>query len=197
MTSSMNKTASLIALFVVVIGAIIFFGFLPAMKNLKTNRDKMASKQSELNETYKRINVLQKSSKKPEEFAKISESVNNYWPDTLDVSHFIVQTESLAKANNLIIENFSVEQPKVAKPAPKPSSSTDSKTAPESKTVKKSTGSSSQFTFTTKSTYGSVLNLIKGMETLTRLNCVSVLNFSGNEEGSIDLRLTGSIYYGK
>jgi len=191
MTSDSNKTSLIIGFYVVIIAAIVFFGFLPAMRWLKTDRDKLTSKQNELNETYQKIDTLQKSSKNPEELLKISESVNNYWPDTLDVSHFIVQTENLAKANNLIIENFSVEQPKVAK-----STSTDTSTGAK-KTAKKNTVSSAQFTFTTKSSYNSVLNLIKGMETLTRLNCISVLTFNGDEEGNVDLRLTGSIYYGK
>lgn len=191
MTTGFNKSSLSIGLYIVVILSVVFFGLLPAIRSLKGNEDKLAKKQTELNQTYQKIETLQKDSKHPEEFSKISETVNNYWPDNLNVSQFIVQTEEMAKNNGLIIENFSVEEPKTVKPAP-----TSNKTDSASKTAKKAPDGA-QFTFTSKTTYNVVLNLIKSMENIARFNTVSMINLSGDQDGQIDMRLTGKIYYGK
>lgn len=200
MTTGSNKTALSILLYVIVLGTVAYFGLTPALNNLKSNREKLTEKQAELDNTHKKLESLQKASKNPE-LQKISETVNTYWPDNLDVSYFIVQTENLAKNNNLIIENFSVEQPKATKTTKKSTidESDDKKKSDSGEKTQssKKTSMGTQFTFTTKSSYNSILSLIKDMEILPRYNSISMLSINGDQDGQVDLRLTGNIYYGK
>lgn len=197
MPTGPNKTYLIIAAYVIFLLAVAFFALSPSINSLKSNRSKLASKQTTLDQTYKKMESLQKASKDPETFKRMSDTVQNYWPDNLDVSYFIVQTENLAKTDNLIIENFSVAEPKTTKSAKADTTSDDSSGNQTTKTEKKSSVNSALFTFTSKAPYGSILNLIKGLEGLPRFNSVSMVSLSADEDNQINLRLTGNIYYGK
>jgi len=192
MTSAWKKIIITASAYTAIFIALIIFALNPSINSLKQHKQKLADSQNKLDETYLKLNSLQKIDKHPEEFKATSEVVNNLWPDNLDISRFIVQTENLAKTNNIILENFSVDEIKnTAKSTAKDS---DSETA---KSEKKKTETGTQFTFSMQSPYNSTLSFIKGMETLSRFNSISSINLSGNDSGIISMRLTGSIYYGK
>ncbi|MCL5410683.1 MAG: hypothetical protein M1324_02375 [Patescibacteria group bacterium] len=190
MSSIWRKTIIAAIAYLVVFIAIIIFALSPSIASLKQNKQKMAENQSKLNETYDKLNSLQKTNKHPEELKSAEDTVNKSWPDNSDISQFIVQTEGLAKSNSLILENLSIEESKKQKVA----SSTDDK---DSAKKKNTAPTGTQFTFSLKAPYSSILNFLKGMETLPRFNSLSLINLSGNEDATISVRLTGNIYYGK
>lgn len=189
-----KKTIIVASIYIVIFMAVIIFALDPALSSLKQNKQKVADGQSKLDTTYVKLNALQKVDKHPDQFKATSDVVNNYWPDNLDVSYFLVQTENLAKGNNLIMENFSVEE--VKKPVTVKESDTG-KSDGAAKTAPKKVENGAQFTLSTTTSYLSILNFIKGMEILPRFNTISLVNLSGTEDGNVNMRLTGKIYYGK
>lgn len=181
--------------YLVIFIAVIVFALNPSINSLKQNKQKISNNQNKLDETYNKLNTLQKIEKHPEEFKAATDMVNNSWPDNLDISHFIVQTENLAKNNSIILENLSVAEAKKSSAKSAPKEDGDSEKAVSEK--KKTADTGTQFTFGLQAPYSSVLSFIKGMETLPRFNSISLINLSGNDTGDINLRMTGSIYYGK
>ncbi len=183
------------SIYLVIFIAVIVFALNPSINSLKQNKQKVVSNQNKLDQTYLKLNTLQKIEKHPEEFKAARGMVNNSWPDNLDISHFIVQTENLAKNNSIILENLSVAEIKKSsvKSAPKEDGGSEKATTEKKKDAETGT----QFTFGLQAPYSSVLSFIKGMETLPRFNSISLINLSGDDTGIINLRMTGSIYYGK
>lgn len=191
MSSIWKKTFITASVYLVIFVAIIIFALKPSIDGLEQNKKKIAASQTELNQIYDKLDYLQKISKNPDELKSTEKIVNNYWPDNSDISQFIVQTEDLAKSNNLILDNISIDENKKTSSAKKD----DSK---QSSSAKKSNSpSGSQFTFNLQAPYQSILTFIKGMETLPRFNSISSISLNGTEESGINMRLSGTIYYGK
>jgi hypothetical protein len=198
MSPSLKKAAIFIAIYLLIFCAVVLFALMPATSSLKQNKTQFSQKQSELNATYTKLNSLQKIEKHPEDFKKTTDSVKNFWPDSLDVGQFLIQTDTLAKSNSLILENVTVNEVKAVKVTPKnDSDDKDDDSNPAPADSKSKTPASTQFTFSFKSSYPSVLSFIKGMETLPRFNSLSSIALSGNEDDTIEAKLTGNIYYGK
>ncbi|MFA4995947.1 MAG: type 4a pilus biogenesis protein PilO [Patescibacteria group bacterium] len=182
MPSIWKKTIITVSIYLAIFVAITIFALKPSIDGLKQNNKKITSSRTELNQIYDKLDYLQKISKNPDDLKSTEKIVNNYWPDNSDISQFIVQTEDLAKSNSLVLDNISINE---------------IKNAQTSSTKKNSSPNGSQFTFNTRTSYSSLLNFIKGMETLARFNSISSIDLNGTEEGTINMRLTGKIYYGK
>jgi len=182
MSSSFRKIVLAIGAYLIIFVAIIVFALKPSLDGLRQNRQKVSSKQTDLNQIYDKLDYLQKISKNPQDLESNEKIVNNYWPDSSDISQFIIQTENLANNNNLVLDNVSINEIKNTK---------------TSSNKKDNSSNGSQFSLSLKSSYPSILNFIKGMETLPRFNSISLINLSGTTEGSINVQLTGTVYYGK
>lgn len=195
MSSTWKKTIIIVGTYLVIFIIVTIFALKPSIDGLKQNKQKVAAKQTELNQIYDKLDYLQKISKNSKDFESTEKIVNNYWPDNSDISQFIVQTEDLAKNNSLVLDNISINEVKKTKTSTTKGEADDSK---QSSAAKKSTAPNGlQFTFNLRTPYSSILSLIKGMETLPRFNSISSINLSGTEDGNINMKLTGMIYYGK
>lgn len=187
-----KKSIIFTCFYIVLFGGLIFFGFIPALNNLKQSKLKYDQKQQVLRDNYDKIASLQKIEKNPKEFESLSGAVNELWPDTQDISKFIVQIESVAKNSDLVIDNFSVEENAAAKA--KPAADSENGSSSSSKT-KDSTGT--KFSLAVKSGYPNMIDLIGKMETMARLNSISSVDMSLIDASTINLKLTGNVYYGK
>lgn len=190
-----KRSLLLTAVYLLLSLAVLIFGFMPTMSKLKQTKNGIASEQKKQNDNHNKISTLQKIDHNPGEFNKTSQIVDNFWPDDLNISQFIVQAEDLAKSNNVILENFSVSESKT-KNAKKPATEDEKdKTAKSSKNTK--TNSEVSFNLTSLAGYSTILEFIKGMETLPRFNAITSLDLNGTEDGHVNLKLNGKIYYGK
>jgi len=186
MTDSLKrKILLLIGVLGLFIGA-LFFVVSPTLANISQNKKILSEKQVELKTLSSKVDTLQNITKHPEEFKTINDTVTNYWPDNQDISKYIVQTEGLATAKNSVLENFSVT----------PQSSTKKKND-NKKVLAYQTFDSVQFSFSVKSHYTTVKEIIESMESLARYNTLSSINLILNEDGLINASFIGNIFYGK
>ena len=190
---SFNKKSIIFSCFYLVLfGGLIYFVFMPALSRLKQNKATFDQKQQVLRNNYDKIESLQKIEKNPKEFDTLSTAVNELWPDNQDISKFIVQIESVAKDSNLVIDNFSVVESTVKK-----QKATDDSGNASSSNTKTKTDTGTKFSLAVKSPYSNIIDLIGKMETMARLNAISSIDMNYIDESTINLKLTGGVYYGK
>ena len=176
-----KKIMLIVALYVTLFAAFLYYGYSPISNKYKTNKANEAEKKESIVKNDQKIASLEKIANNSADFDKIFTDVNNFLPDSLGVSDFMVQIEGLAKDSGVVIDSFSVEEQKAT------TSSTSSKTK---------TDTGTKFTMIFKTTYPVMVSLISKMETLARLNSISTINMTGNGD-KINVNLSGMIYYGK
>jgi hypothetical protein len=184
----MSITKKYIFYFIFIIlgfAAVTYFFTLPAMENVRANKIVFEKKQTELQNLYAKVDILEKASKDSSGYNKIISTINNYWPDNQEISTFIIQTEELAKAEGIVLENFSITQ-----------ITSDQKKA-DAKTSKTTAKSYVKFSFSTKSTYPVAYDLLKNMEILARFNSINQISLTLDQDNAVNTTLTGEIYYGK
>ena len=190
MNTFTKKTLFIIFLYGILFAAFLYYGYTPINNQYKKNKADHLEKKDTIVKNDEKIASLQKIANNPKDFDKIFTDVNNFMPDSLRVSDFMVQVEGLAKDTGVVIDSFSVEEQKqtiTTKPTSEDSSATAKKT-------KVDTGT--KFTMVFKTTYPTMLNLISRMETLARLNSISTINITSNGE-TMSVNFSGKIYYGK
>ena len=178
MNSTMKKNLIYIFLLVILFAIIGFFITIPAIQNLSETKQTLNAKQAELDSLSEKVSILQKASIKKEENQEIIDKTNLLWPDSQDISKFMIQTENMAKKNNIVMENFTVSQ------------STD--TVKKVKQAKKSIG----FSFSSQADYPTTFNIIKDMENLDRFNAIDTINMLLKDNGILTININGKIYYG-
>lgn len=184
MSNNLKKKLFILLIFVLIFLGICFTFVIPTTDNIIQNKKILAEKQVELIQLSKKVDVLLNTSKHPEEFSKISNTASNYWPQDQDVSKFIVQTEGLANSKGTVIENLSIA-PQASK------KKNDNKKLPAYQKF-----DSVQFSFSIKSNYDTLKDIIENMETLARYNILTSISLNLDEEGLVSTNITGNIFYG-
>ena len=173
-----KKIMLIICLYITLFAAFLYYGYSPVSNRYKKNKSDEAEKKELIVKNNDKIASLQKIESNSADFDKIFTDVNNFLPDSLGVSDFMVQIEGLAKDSGVVIDSFSVEEQKA------------------STTTKSKTDNGTKFSMVFKAPYSTVISLISKMETLARLNSISTVNMTGNGD-KISVNLSGKIYYGK
>lgn len=183
MNQNTNKRIIVISIiYIALIGSIIAFLMVPSITKLKENKVKINTKQSELDKATERLSALQKMDKNKEEIEKTVSVIEQYLPDTVSSSSFIVEIEGLAKTLNTVIDSFSM---------------TDGATPTAKKDDKKKEAlSQNDFSITAKSAYTQSVEFLSQLENLSRFNTISMIGINSLQGGEISLKLTGQIYYG-
>lgn len=175
------KPVIVAAIFVLVSVALVFFVLMPSLQNLRQNQTSLAEKQAVLTEKQTTLASLEKLNKNIGEFNMVYDNINNLWPDTTNVSGFIVQVEGLAKEQNIVIDNFSVDE------------ANSSKKEGSDDISKGGTG----FTLTAKSTYPVFFDFLTKLQSMARLNSITKISLGQETGDSLSINITGKIYYGE
>ncbi|MEI6498947.1 MAG: hypothetical protein WCO23_03215 [bacterium] len=159
---------------------IVFLIFLPSITQTETNKQTIIAKQEELETLDYRLQILQKRTHNSDVFNEINSKINNLMPNNTDTSVFIIQLENLANLNGTIINNLSITEPKA-----------------DSKQVKTKQTQSIAFSFDVNTSYATLLNIIKGLESFPRFNTTTSINLITHDDNNISAQIKGVIYYGK
>jgi len=161
--------------------AFIAFGYLFLMQKQNLSRDKntLSSLRQEVASNDQKIQNLSGLAKNKAEFEKTLQIINTYLPDTIESSEFVIQMENLAKASNIVIDTLSI------------SGGADSKSSGKVKAI--------EFSATSRSNYGKVLEFISTLENLSRYNDISTITLSPEGTAdSIGFKFSGKLYqYGQ
>lgn len=197
MNSYWKKTISIASILLILIVACFVFETRSIIDKYEAHKKEYSDKQETLLASLDRLDIFQKISKNNEEFKAKSDEVKTLWPETAEVSKFMVQTEDLAKQKNFVIQNFSIQEKKISK-STKTDSDDDKTTEGSSKESTKSKSTSiTQFSFNTTTPYTTGIDLVRSMETFSRFNSISSISISAKDGDLIDINLTGRLYYGK
>lgn len=169
-----------LSLLVIMTALLLAFILLPLISNIKVGKQQLAEKQTKYNDEENRVVTLKSLEKNKDDLQTKIDRINNLWPDDKEVSNFIVNLEGLANQQNITLKNVAISE------------STSSSASKSDKKVKKI-----QFSFDTQTTFNQNLAIIKSMEKFSRFNAISQINFTKDNDGSILMKITGSIYYGQ
>lgn len=184
MSAFYKKTILLSVIYLGLFAALSVLLFLPSYTKLNKNKKIFAQKQTEFSTKVEDLSTLQKFSKNKDDFQNVVKTVEKYFPETLNSSQFIVETEGLAKNLGITIEGFSMNDISTGS-SQSGSKKEDKKKSPET-----------QFSLNGTAPYPKVLEFIVQMEKLSRFNALSALNITSGED-TVNFQITGSIYYGQ
>lgn len=189
-TEAYKKTIITSVIYIAIFCLIFFFGLKPAISESKTIKDKITSNNTKISANSSKIEAINNITKKQKDFDKMEETVNNYLPDNLNSSQFIVEIEGLAKDLNFNVDSLSMSEPTTAEKAA---------AAKTTKNTDKTAIGKSQkngFTLSGKTEYASMVDFLSRMEKLSRLNTIDALDVTP-DENSLNFKITGNIYYVK
>ena len=198
MTNYWKKITLIVTISLIAMALIWFFITKSAIESYYQNKSAYDKKQDDLLTIYDKIEILQKNSKSSTNSANVISQVALLWPDNVDVSKFIVQTEELAKQKNFVIENFTISEKKITSNKSTSSSSDSDSSDSDAKAKAAKSTTITQYSFNVNTTYENALDIIKSMERLARFNAITTFNISGQESNNtVNLNITGKLYYGK
>ncbi len=175
------KKFILIGIGIIIIG-FLFFWFItkPAVASYNKHKLESSEKKSELITNQKKLSILKKSRSTESNLGKVLKEVSVLWPETTEISRFMVQTEELAKSKNFVMDNFSISETTIKK----------NDKEPEDTTI-------TNYSFNTAASFPTIVEIIKSMERLERYNSISRIDLSVKENDLLNLTLNGRLYYGK
>jgi hypothetical protein len=194
---SWKKLAFPLSAIVILIGALLWFGVISQAQKIILNNEASKEKNEQLTKLQAENDSLEKADKNSAEVESIHEIVSNLWPDTEDVSKFIVQIEDLAQEKGVVLSNIAIaetapkETKSTAATSTKPSNVTDS-TASTAKKASKNSGI--RFSFDTAAKYNTTLDLITSLEKLARFNSLNSINLSKGSNDTLTVKISGYIY---
>ncbi|OQB06698.1 MAG: Pilus assembly protein, PilO [bacterium ADurb.Bin212] len=180
-----------------IIGAFYFLFLTSKINQLVKNQSDIEKISLELRNADKKLQQLKEVDKNKKSLEDTKLLVNNYWPEEQEASSFIVNIEQTTTSIPLIVDSLNVAEPKTTK-ASKTTDTTD-------KTDKKESKSSApnnkylDFTASFSSPYQNILVFFEKMESLSRFNTIESISLGGynDDEGTLNLRVQGKIYYGR
>lgn len=190
-TEVYKKTIITSVIYIAIFCLIFFFGLKPAISKSQTIKEKIVSNNTKIEANTSKIAAINNITKKQKDFDKMEETINNYLPDNLNSSQFIVEIEGLAKELNFNVDSLSMSEPTTAeKAAAAKTVKTTDKNASSSKSQKNS------FTLSGKTEYSSMVEFLSRMEKLSRLNTIDAIDITP-EENTLNFKINGYIYYVK
>lgn len=207
---SITKYLIYTGLYLAVLILIIIFGIMPQYNNLSKNQKDLSQAKSDLNAATKKRASLEELSKNKSQIDQIKQTVFGYLPDAKNNSDFVVKVEALAKELSITIDTFSFTEVKTQTPAKTDSSDNNTSSQKNTSSAPNSTTSAqtakkeepknySEFSISLSADYGAIMQFIEKLESFPRINSIDSITVSGYDKskGTIGLRLTGRIFYGK
>jgi Tfp pilus assembly protein PilO len=176
---------------ILVIAAFYFLFLTSKINQLVKNQSDIEKISLELRNADKKLQQLKDVDKNKKSLEDTKILVNNFWPEEQEASSFIVNIEQTTTAIPLIVDSLNVAEPKATK-ATKTTDKKDTKTsAPSNKYL--------DFTASFSSPYQNILTFFEKMESLSRFNTIESVSLGGynEDEGTLNLRVQGKIYYGR
>lgn len=191
----------LIITFVIIVGIVIFI-IGPVASSVWTSWKDLAQSKTNMQKIDEKKQVVE-SLKNNKDINKVADIAEKYIPTEEASGQLILDLTAMAQANNLQVEQTSIETAKTAatpepaetntsgKATPTPGTSAPTNKPAEAKTV--------DFTMKLSGSFPDFLNFLKAVETGSRLiliKNISIQQKTGNDQTiSFDIQLSGSAYY--
>lgn len=190
------KNIILIVSAVIIIGVLIYFVYIPQIKDSLLVWTKNAIKQSQVSSLEKEKSDLSSLKSQEKDVENMINALAALVPEKKDEGNFIIETEALATATGVNVSDIKFSQ--AAKTPTQQSTSADTSTGKTS-TVKGVSDSSLKFKelvyeMTAKGSYAQVINFLKGMEKMKRAASIEKADLS-EVQGIIQASFKGKIYY--
>lgn len=183
------------SIFLIIIGAAIFFGVYPEMNRFSNNQAMLSETKAKLIEADYKLNQLNDLSKNQASIDETKKFVDDILPDDKNTSDFVVKAEALTDGLSVIIESFTTSASTVT--AKKPVAASDEEAAPAQ--TQKKQENSVEFNISMNEGFSTVYDVIMKLESFPRFNVLDSLYFSNftTESNKLDFRAKGRIFYGK
>lgn len=190
MKSMLTKIVIVSIIFVLIIGALIFFGVYPEMSKYSTNKSELSETRARIEEAEFKLSELNKLKNNSAEIKEVNDFVVGLLPENKSTSDFVVKSEAMTDGISVIIDSLTTGSGTSFK---------KSATAASNTTEEKSVENSIEFTITSTNGYNTILDIIKRLESFPRFNIIDTIYISGRsrDTGYLNLRLIGRIFYGK
>jgi Tfp pilus assembly protein PilO len=190
------KNIIFIILAVIIIGVLIYFVYIPQIKDSLLIWTKNAIKQDQVSSLEKEKSDLNSLKQQEKDVENMINALAALVPEKKDAGSFIIETEALAAATGVNVSDIKFSQ--AAKTPTQQSTSADTSTGKTS-TVKGVSDSSLKFKelvyeMTAKGEYSQVINFLKGLEKMKRATTIEKADLS-EIQGLIQANFKGKIYY--
>lgn len=184
----------------IIIGLIYYFLLRPKVSSLSQNQASIEKINIDWQDSDNKLGELKKIDKDRTQLTETKQLVTSYLPDETTPSSFVVKLEGLTSTIPIIIDSLGITEPKVA-PAPVKSEddSSSSKTSTAAKPAAKPVEKVLNFSTSSRATYDKIILFFQKMEQFSRFNTIETVSISGYTatDGTLDLKTSGTIYYGK
>ncbi|MFA7244512.1 MAG: hypothetical protein WC080_04490 [Patescibacteria group bacterium] len=210
MKFSIPKSYYVLSIYVLLIAAVIIFGIIPKINELKSNRIALEQNNAKLAKDEEAISNLSKYSKNKTDLDSVEKTVKNLLPDTQNSSDFVVQMEALGTDLSIVFPTLTITEPVAKKATPvqedekttsanKTSSESTSSTPSAATSTAKNSGTGIPFSTSFKTTYPGFKTFLQKIASFPRFTSLSSVNISGYsvDAGTLQFDLKGNIYYGK
>ncbi|MFA5926794.1 MAG: hypothetical protein WCT32_05175 [Patescibacteria group bacterium] len=196
MISSYKKTIVLLVVTTVIMTAIIQFVLSPQVRVFATNRKKITKALEGQTSVQVEVEQLKRVKKNEKDVSAKAERINKLWPDSNEISSYIIQTEALASKNNLVLNNITITEStkKEAKTSENKETKADSEAVNTSTSKKGKSEEGIRFSFDASASYDNFKRFVDGMEQLERFNLVSLVNISSSGGDGVTFKISGVIY---
>ena len=192
-----NKKIIYLILAVIIVGLLIYFVFIPQVRDTTLLWTKNSIKQdqvSSLGQEKSQLNNL-KSEKKDAE--NLADALSAILPEKKDTGRFITDVEALAKNTNTNLGDIKFTPEKITTQTNSSSDDTGSKT--KNSSVKAASTSTAKFKtliveMTVNGNYPDVINFLKGLEKINRAITLEKVDLS-SVQNVIQASIKGKIYY--
>lgn len=182
---------------VIIIGVLIYFVYIPQIKDSLLVWTKNAIKQDQASSLEKEKSGLNSLKQQEKDVENMINALAALVPEKKDEGNFIIETEALAAATGVSVTDIKFSQ--VAKTPTQQSTSADNTNTGKASGVKGVSDSSTKFKelifeMTAKGDYSQVINFLKGLEKIKRATTIEKADLS-EIQSTIQANFKGKIYY--
>ena len=150
-------------------GALVFLVVIPTVSNIGGNQEKLRDAYTQISNLQSTQNELARWEKNKSVLDVMLANVDYLWPAESNTDSFGGKIRSAAKNNNVVINSLSFGVPK---------------------------NGIATYSLAGTADYNSLVSFITSVENLNRFNTISVLNAVSSDGTTINIKLSGQIYYG-
>lgn len=187
-----SKPITILAITIIVIGAIIFFFIRPVVSSVWTSWKNLEKSRQEIQDVERKKQIIEEIKNNPQ-LKDIANIALKYIPQESESGQLVIELTAIASTNNLIVEQTSMDQ-KASQQTTTPSPGASA--SPETAAIKEI-----QFTMGLSGAYNDFLNFLAAVDSSSRLIALRTLTLNRqettNEQGQANFKaqISGSAYY--
>jgi len=185
----------LMVTFILVLG-ICFFLIRPVVVSIWSSYRNFEQSKKDLQNIEEKKEILQALQNNPN-LTNVGEIALKYIPQEQDSGDLVVEISAVAAANNLQIDEISMEKNPESTPSPEESQKTSPK--PQSSPTKKSDINEVNFGLKVSGSYDNLINFLRGLESGSRLISINNLSLqmkpNDQNKNNLSCQMTGAAFY--